>query len=312
MRRMMQRWSALIGVAIFAAGCVTPPPPAEQPPPPKPSVGVYKVGDTYQVGGVWYYPHEQPDYDETGVASWYGPGFDGKLTANGELFDKNGLTAGHTTLPMPVNVRVTNLDNGKAIVLRVNDRGPFYKGRIIDVSEHAATLLGFHDLGTARVRVTYLGRADLTNGQPQPFGAGTPAEVTTAAAAAPMSTVETASLAALPGTKTSTAPQEKPLPKPAASAAPPPPSKPTGQVEQVAVPTKNQLYVQVGAFGSYMNARRLALQLGNGLHIYPIQRGGTTIYRVRSGPFDSVTQADDALTKMLDAGGNDAQIVVDQ
>ena len=89
-----------------------------------PNAGVYKVGQPYQVDNVWYYPREQPDYDETGIASWYGPTFYGKPTANGEMYDGNKLTAAHKTLPMPVNVRVTNLDNGKSLVVRVNDRGP--------------------------------------------------------------------------------------------------------------------------------------------------------------------------------------------
>ena len=116
---------------------------------------MYKVGNPYQIDGTWYYPREQPDYDETGVASWYGPNFYGQRTANGEVYNAGDLTAAHRTLPMPVNVRVTNLDNGKSMVLRVNDRGPYAKGRIIDVSEQAAKLLGFYGIGTARVRVTY-------------------------------------------------------------------------------------------------------------------------------------------------------------
>ena len=104
------------------------------------SPGGYKVGVPYQIGDTWYYPHEQPDYDETGIASWYGPTFYGKQTADGELFDGDGLTAAHRTLPMPVNVRVTNLDNGKSLVLRVRSQwctsphrvttALFYKARI--------------------------------------------------------------------------------------------------------------------------------------------------------------------------------------
>lgn len=310
MHRLLQRWSVLAGLAVLAAGCVTPPPPTPAPPAPKPSAGVYKVGDPYQIDGIWYYPREQPDYDETGVASWYGPGFHGKATANGEIFDSTALTAGHRTLPMPVNVRVTNLDNGKSLVLRVNDRGPFAKGRIIDVSEKAATLLGFHDIGTARVRVVYLGRADLPDGSPQPFGAGTPTEIATAVAPATTAAVQTDTLDAVPGTRVTKAPPEKALPKPVTTAAIEP-DKPTGRVEQTAVPNATKLYVQVGAFGSYENARRLALRLGHGLQISPVRRGTTTLYRVRIGPFDNLNEADAGLTRLLDAGGNDAQIVVD-
>src|SRR4051812_2175958 len=126
--------------------------------------GIYKVGNPYEVAGEWYYPREQPDYDETGIASWYGSEFHGRLTSNGELFDRNVVSAAHPTLPLPVNVRVTNLDNGKSLVVRVNDRGPFKKGRLIDLSEHAADLLGYKGTGTARVRVTFLGTAPLDPG----------------------------------------------------------------------------------------------------------------------------------------------------
>ncbi len=115
--------------------------------------GTYKVGNPYQINGVWYYPAEDPYYDQDGIASWYGEPFHGRQTANGEIYDMNDLTAAHKTLPMPVYVRVTNLDNGRSLVLRVNDRGPFVSGRIIDVSRRAAQLLGFQQQGTTRVRV---------------------------------------------------------------------------------------------------------------------------------------------------------------
>ena len=132
------------------------------------SAGVYKVGKPYQIDNVWYYPREQPDYDETGIASWYGPTFYGNPPPMAKLYDGNALTAAHRTLPMPVNVRVTNLDNGKSIVVRVNDRGPYARGRIIDLSRRAAELLDVVQTGTARVRVTYLSRADLQGGAPPP------------------------------------------------------------------------------------------------------------------------------------------------
>ena len=113
----------------------------------------YKIGSPYQIEATWYYPAVDYRYDETGIASWYGRKFDGGRTANGEIFDMNGLSAAHRTLPLPSVVRVTNLENGRSMVLRVNDRGPFSRGRIIDVSRRAAQLLGFHRNGTARVRV---------------------------------------------------------------------------------------------------------------------------------------------------------------
>jgi rare lipoprotein A (peptidoglycan hydrolase)/cell division protein FtsN len=115
-----------------------------------------KIGAPYQIDGVWYYPREDAHYDKVGIASWYGPGFDGRPTATGEIYDMNGLTAAHTTLPLPTNVEVTNLENGRSLVLRVNDRGPFVGNRVIDVSRRAAQLLGFEQQGTAKVRVRAL------------------------------------------------------------------------------------------------------------------------------------------------------------
>ena len=119
--------------------------------------GIYKIGTPYQIMGSWYYPRENPNYDEVGIASWYGPKFHGRRTANGEIFDMNLLTAAHPTLPMPVRARVTNLENGKSIIVRINDRGPFAKDREIDLSRKAAEVLGFRDKGTTSVRVQYLG-----------------------------------------------------------------------------------------------------------------------------------------------------------
>lgn len=116
----------------------------------------YKVGDPYNVGGVWYYPERDLSYDETGIGSWYGDEFAGKLTANGEIFDPTKITGAHKTLPMPSVVRVTNLDNGRSLVVRINDRGPFVAGRIIDLSREAARLIGFKDAGIAKVRVQIL------------------------------------------------------------------------------------------------------------------------------------------------------------
>ena len=115
--------------------------------------GQYKVGQPYEIDGIQYFPREDFSYSETGIASWYGPGFHGKRTANGESFDSGELTAAHRTLPMPSLVRVTNLDNGKSVVVRVNDRGPFANNRIIDLSQRAAELLDFASQGTAKVRV---------------------------------------------------------------------------------------------------------------------------------------------------------------
>ena len=118
-----------------------------------------KIGSPYQVKGKWYIPSHEPDYDEKGVASWYGSDFNGKKTANDEVFDMEAITVAHPTLPMPSLVEVTNLDNGRTVIARVNDRGPFASSRLIDVSKRAAELLGFKEKGTANVRVRYVGIA---------------------------------------------------------------------------------------------------------------------------------------------------------
>src|SRR5579862_3089362 len=117
-----------------------------------PGQPIYRI-EPYQVKGVWYTPRVDYSYDETGTASWYGPGFDQQLTADNEVYDMNQLSAAHKTLPLPSVVQVTNLQNGRSLRLRVNDRGPFVDGRIIDLSRRAAQLLGFESSGTAPVRV---------------------------------------------------------------------------------------------------------------------------------------------------------------
>lgn len=130
--------------------------------------GSYKVGRPYQVAGRWFHPEVNKSYDEVGVASWYGPKFHGRQTANGEIFDRHAITAAHPTLPMPSYVRVTNVNNNRSIIVRVNDRGPFARNRIIDLSERTADVLGVRNQGVARVRVEYVGRAPL-NGDDQPM-----------------------------------------------------------------------------------------------------------------------------------------------
>lgn len=123
--------------------------------------GVYKVGAPYQVGGRWYKPREQPDYDRVGTASWYGSDFHGRHTANGEIFDMHALTAAHPTLPLPSYAYVTNLSNSRTILVRVNDRGPYVGDRMIDLSKASADALGLRGSGTGQVRVRYAGPAPL-------------------------------------------------------------------------------------------------------------------------------------------------------
>jgi rare lipoprotein A len=123
--------------------------------------GTYRVGSPYTIAGKTYTPEENPNYRVEGVASWYGEDFHGRRTANGEVFDMHSMSAAHATMPLPSYARVTNLSNHKSVIVRVNDRGPYSGDRLIDVSESAATLLGFHGSGLAPVRVEYVGRAPL-------------------------------------------------------------------------------------------------------------------------------------------------------
>jgi rare lipoprotein A len=304
-----QRICVIVALAGLTAACAT-----EQtayvPPPPVGSGGAYKVGNPYQIDGTWYYPREQPDYDETGIASWYGPTFYGHRTANGEIYNAGDLTAAHRTLPMPVNVRVTNLDNGKSLVVRVNDRGPYAKGRIIDVSEAAAKLLGFYKQGTARVRVTYIARSTGPDGAPLP--SDTPPDIASAVPAAPSPKVDTQKLAVVAGTAVAPPTQVAALPQPVPDPVPADAGPPTGQVVEVPVPATTHLYVQVGAFSSYENAMRLRDDLGGDLRISTVLRNGQKLYRVRTAPLDSNAEADAALARLSGLGSNDAHIVVDQ
>lgn len=127
-----------------------------------------QVGKPYQVAGKWYYPKEDPKYTRTGSASWYGDAFHGRLTANGEVYDKEHLTAAHPTMPLPSYARVTNVENGSSVVVRVNDRGPYHGNRVIDLSQRAADMLGYRTAGTAKVKVEYVGRAPL-EGDDEPY-----------------------------------------------------------------------------------------------------------------------------------------------
>lgn len=309
--RLYQYFAAFAILGLVLSGCAGKPPP----PAPKP---VYKVGQPYQVAGVWYYPREQPDYDETGIASWYGPDFHGKPTANGEIYDMNALTAAHKTLPMPVNVRVTNLENGRSLVLKVNDRGPFVNGRIIDVSRRSAQLLGFGAAGTAPVRVQIM---DAAGGKAGAFVAARPhtsAEEKTLAAAAPSSGV---SSQALPGSvmdpKAKPAAQGKPQTAPleiGKGAADPAEQMAEPQVEFRPVPAVRNLYVQAGAFRDAANAERLRgrlLRADPGFKVSTTVVEGKAFFRVRTGPLASVDAADAALARVIAAGQPGAQIIVD-
>ncbi|PDT18028.1 hypothetical protein CO670_04305 [Rhizobium sp. J15] len=130
--------------------------------------GRYMVGNPYVVKGKWYYPKEDFSYSKVGIASWYGSAFHGRLTANGEVYDQMHLSAAHPTFPLPSYARVTNVENGSSIIVRVNDRGPYHEGRIIDLSNKTANMLDLQHSGTGKVRVQYVGRARM-DGHDMPY-----------------------------------------------------------------------------------------------------------------------------------------------
>jgi rare lipoprotein A len=260
--------------------------------------GYYKVGSPYQIKGVWYYPKEEPGYDETGIASWYGDYFHGRKTANGEIYNMHALTAAHRTLPMPSFVDVTNLENGKQIRLRVNDRGPYARGRIIDVSARAAELLGFKKQGVAKVRVTFAGRVR-----------GTDKVSSAPANAAPLAEVSVAEIGPASGSrevKTASLGPNIPMTGSGVDAL-------EGQVRQVPVTGDQSIWVQTGAFENRTNATRQAAQLGKSgpVTVAETRVSGKSFYRVRLGPIADVPTADGKLDQVIEMGFNGAQIVVD-
>ena len=271
--------------------------------------GAYKIGKPYKVAGNWYYPTENYEYDETGIASWYGPGFHGRRTANGERYDMDALTAAHPTLPMPSVVRVTNLDNGRSIVLRINDRGPFARSRIIDVSRQAARSLGFQGIGTAKVRVTVL--ADESR------------QIKVAALNSPAGQADQIQVAAAPRARVTV----EPLPGSGAIATGRPgaqqsalaairtpvaaPVLPTGV--EVGPVIESNIFIQAGAFGDFSNALRMRDRIGSfgATNISRARVAGGPIYRVRVGPVASVRDADILIGQMIRAGVGDATLVVE-
>lgn len=273
----------------------------------------YKVGKPYKVAGVWYYPQENFDYDESGIASWYGPDFHGKLTANGETFDQNAVSAAHKTLPMPSVVRVTNLENGRSLVVRVNDRGPFVNGRVIDLSRRAAQLLGYEGNGIAKVRVQILpeesralaGKLKPETGESQVLAA--PREAVTAETLPAPGSAE----AAKP-VQVSTNPPNGSAQRSAAALEKAERELAAQDVETLPVKTTG-IFVQAGSFSRHDNALRLQARLsGVGQpQILPTNVKGQTVYRVRFGPLSSVEEADHLLDTVIAAGQQDARVVVD-
>ncbi len=267
----------------------------------------YKIGNPYQINGIWYYPERDLNYDETGIASWYGDKFHGRLTANGEIFDANLISAAHKTLPMPSAVRVINLENGRSIILRVNDRGPFAAGRIIDLSREAARSLGFKEQGLARVRVQILpeeslrlereARAGRFPDISQKISAKKPK---TTPALVPTVSIVTSENSRVQAKQTK--PQVSSLELLAANR----PVEGIGALD-------TDIYIQVGSFQELSNAENMLGRL-YGIDLAAIStfdNDGQLIHRVLIGPMNTVKDADDVLANIMSRGFRGARITLE-
>lgn len=287
--------------------------------------GVPKLGNPYQVNGIWYYPKYDPNYNETGIASWYGEPFHGRKTANGATYNMYEMTAAHKTLPLPTDVRVTNLENGRSVIVTVNDRGPFVNSRIIDLSYRAAQLLGMVEKGTAKVRVEVInsGRDEFENMTiaAKPV---TPESESRNVAAVPQATVQAATLAPPSDVKVAAAtpPQALPQPLPAPGPAFQPASATAnsttatagGQPVVTMQPVgSSEIFIQAGAFIDYNNAHILSARLSSfgPTKVSQVLVNGQDFYRVRVGPVGDINEADRLLSSLIDTGHRDARIIIE-
>lgn len=319
----LHKFYLVFGLAAFLAGCSSKEVDLNSSPYSQADVikdmgGSYKVGSPYQIMGQWYYPQEDYNYSEEGMASWYGEDFHAKKTANGEDYDMNSLTAAHRTLPLPSIVRVTNMENGRSLVLRVNDRGPYVKNRIIDVSKRAAELLGFKSKGTAKVRVEILPKESLAlkqalveqdfepnyalyNAKDEAYSGEVP----------PPASLQPVDRNYLVGAGASGVQASQPKPA-------------TVVVEQktqpapvaVVAPSSSggkKFFVQAGAFSQQELAYRLSAQLKREgtVTVSQVEVNGNSFYRVRLGPYNAQADAEYVSGRLADYGINDARIVKD-
>jgi rare lipoprotein A len=259
------------------------------------------IGAPYQVAGRWFKPKEQPNYDKTGPASWYGEAFNRRMTSNGEWFDMTRLTAAHPTLPLPSYAKVTNVSNGKTLIVRINDRGPFVGPRIIDLSKQSASALGFKRQGTATVRVQYIGSAPLNDdgsnliSMNQELQRGTPLRQMIAAASGKRRAEPVQLAEAHPAEQGA---YQANLEEPVAQFEP-------------NVPSPVNYFVQAGTFADPDNAERLRREFVN---IGPVQvaeliGNDGLVYRMRVGPFDNLSDAEIALNQVHGYGLPDAHLL---
>jgi rare lipoprotein A len=347
-RRSLWQLAVLAAVALILSGCAS----SE----PRVASGryraghpSYKVGAPYQINGVWYRPKVDYDYDETGVGSWYGEAFDQQLTANGEIFDLNELTAAHRTLPLPSIVEVTNLQNGRQLKLRVNDRGPYAQNRIIDVSRRAAQLLGFERSGTTPVHVQIVKDESIKVAEAAKRGSTGDVVLAAAAATMPVATpppprpapersiavaelpppqrppaqlAEAAAIQAVPAAIPPGTAIEPPAPRSwliasaHAETLPPSPVRlaaaPSTQSDRVITTSgSSRIFIQAGAFAVPENAQRARSRFSAlaNVEVANIAAHGSPLYRVRLGPVATAEEADRLLSRLVSSGYPDARIV---
>ena len=254
---------------------------------------IYKIGTPYKINGKWYYPAVDYDYEEIGIASWYGPGFHGKKTANGEIFDQNKISAAHRTLPMPSIVRVTNLDNGKVLPkVRVNDRGPFAGNRIIDLSKKAAQELGFVNSGIAKVKVEIL-----ENESREHASVNSDNKLTK---------VQSAEIKEIKKTEIVNNFETQRIIKNKKKD-----SQNKGFNEKNSILSDKQLAIQVGAFTDHRNAKSLTQKLSD-FQAY-IERtfvNNKYLYRVRIGPIENLNLAENIKKKLFELGYTASHLIV--
>jgi len=269
----------------------------------KKSQGSYKVGKPYEIQGIWYYPAVNYGYVEKGIASWYGPKFHGRKTANGETFDMNVVSAAHRTLPLPSIVRVTNLNNGRAMKIKVNDRGPFAKNRIIDLSRRAAQLLGFEVAGTALVKVEIIGdesrrlamlaKKKIKSFLPIPSEKVQIVNLPGSINSEPIKIRKYAGQTNFGSNKFTK-------------------KEPNNIVKFVPISENKKIYVQVGAFvyrDLAEKMRKLLVPVGR-TKVVEAVIGNRRYYRVQVGPAANVSQGDKLLDQVIASGYPSAKLIV--
>ena len=255
---------------------------------------IYKIGKKYNVGGKYYYPKKDLYYNKTGIASWYGPKFHGKLTANGEIYNQYALTAAHKTLPLPSAVKVTNLKNNKSIVLRINDRGPFVNDRIIDLSSKAADILDLKREGTGLVRVQILREKSLYLEKLAKQGSF-PEINDLKETELPNITIPRKVAVKIKNTK-----NKKTVTK------------------KINYNLKNlnkeyKIYIKLASFSSKKNAEIMKKKVSyiDKVKIYKIYKMNRTLYQVKAGPFLSVEKVDQLHSLLLQKGMQGAKIIIE-